>query len=547
MAGISFLRAKRRILMMGEDGIVLFSSGSSGVEREGALPWTLPNFGSQLTDMLQRKNRQWPVFVLFDANDQTYRPEVLPKVSSLDQPKMLRRKLDAAFPTYPVRAALRIKDKKNKDGGGPKYLFAALPDTGMLENVARTLYAAEVPIGGLSLLPVESADLVAALAKSLDFNVGQTSQWRVLITQNETGGLRQVVVKDGRLVLTRMIQIAEENMTGVAWVDEVVREFKASLSYLSRLKYVPAEGLDVMVVCGETEKQAFTQKQQMFQATRLQCLTADEAMAALGLKLIRKQIVKPIFGDIIHAGWLGQKSSLMMPVSMPAIAKVQKPRAVAKVAVGLLVLGALGSGGMLASDWQDYMSLQEEVEQQSSQQALLQREYDDESKIFNELPIRPEVVRAAMNVRKLLDDNSMHPGRIFEIVRRALGSDVVVETIKLTHAPGAQLPVSGGGGPGRAAMPVPGAKDNGKINLTFSYSLSKDMTLEQRVSHTEGVVRQLRSMLPDYKVQVTSQFGKVSRTGRFSGKIGEATNSSRSTGNLDAKETAEIVIEGAPL
>lgn len=531
--------------MMGEDGIVLFSSSSSGVEREGALPWSLPNFGDQLIDMLRRRNRQWPVFVLFDGNDQTYRPEVLPKVSSLDLPKILRRKLEGAFPTYPVRAALRIKDKKNKDGGGPKYLFAALPDTGMLENVARALYAAEVPIGGLSLLPVESADLLTSLAKKLDFSAGIASQWRVLISQHETGGLRQVVVKDGRLVLTRMIQIAEENMAGPAWVDEVVREFKASLSYLSRLKFVPAEGLDVMVICGETEKQAFAQKQQMFQATRLQCLTADEAMAALGLKIIRKQIVKPLFGDIIHAGWLGQKSSMTLPVSMPTITKVQKPRAAAKAVVGLLVLGALGAGGMLARDWQDYMSLQEEVERQSSQLALLQREYDDESKIFNELPIRPEVVRAAMNVRKLLDDNSMHPGRIFEVVRRALGSDVVVEAIKLTHAPGAQLPVSGGGG--KAAPAVPGVQDNGRISLTFSYSLSKDLTLEQRVSHTEGVVRQLKSMLPDYKIQVTSQFGKVSRTGKFSGKIGEATNSSRSTGNLDAKETAEIVIEGAPL
>lgn len=548
---MSLMRAKRRVLMMGEDGIVLFSSSAKGVEREGALAWTLPNFGEQLVELLRRRNQSWPVAILFDAIEQTYRREVLPKVGAFDQPKVLRRKLEAAFPTYPVRAALKVPDKRGGGGAvprGPTYIFAALPDTGVLESVVHALFEAEVPIAGLGLLPVESADLVTALAKGFDFSSGDApSQWRVLISQHETGGLRQVFVRDGYLVLSRMTQIAEGVLSGPVWVDEVIREFKASLSYLSRMKFSAADGLDVMIVCGDAEKQLFMQKQQLFQATRLKCMATDEAMGAVGLRVIRRQQVKQMFGDVIHAGWLGKKSRLAMPVAMPVLKRVQGPRAAAHAAVGLLILGMLVLGGLLARDWQEYQSLQSEIEQQQNQKALLQREYDDETKVFNELPIRPEVMRAAINIRKMLEGNTAHPGKIFEVVRRVLGPGIVVESIRMGHAPGAGL--DGEAAAPGTAFPVAGqAADNGLMSVSFTYQLSGDMTLEQKVSQAEGVVRQLKAMLPGYRVEIVSQFGNVSRTGRFSGKIGQDKSATAESVNAQTvNETAEILIEGAPL
>ena len=541
MAGISLLTANRRVLMVGEDGIVLFACSGKSVTREGALPWSLPNFNDQLTALLSRQNKSHPLMVLFDAIEQAYKRELLPKVSSLDLPKILRRKLEMAFPTYPVRASLKLKEPKSKDDDdrGPSYLFAALPDIAMLENVAKSLYEAEVRISGFALLPVETVDMVTEIAKKAQLGVdGPTMRWRVLISQHETGGLRQIVVRGGQLVLTRMTQISEAGMSGGAWVDEVLREFRASLSYLARLKYTASDGLDVIVVCGDEEKNIFAGKQAMLQTARLLCLTPAEATALIGLT--SSGDAKPLFGDALHAGWMGKKSAAIMPVSIPSITKTQKPRALAQASIAGLALLLLLQTAVVLYYGQDYLGKDGEVEEKRSQQSILQQEYDSELVAYNALPVKALNMRSVMSVKKMLEGNTVHVGRLMEVVRRSLDPAVVLENIRLEHKPGAAL-IAGPRGAVRKA-PTPGSKEDvGEMVASFSYLLPDGMSLEQKVLHAEDLVRKLRETLPGYQVDIVSQFGNVSRTGRFTGQAGGAT--AQATGH----GAAEIAIKGGPL
>jgi hypothetical protein len=66
--------------------------------------------------------------------------------------------------------------------------------------------------------------------------------------QHRSGGLRQIVVKNGEIALTRMTPIAENDENSAAWVEDVVQEFKATMSYLSRFGYSPDEGLEVILI-----------------------------------------------------------------------------------------------------------------------------------------------------------------------------------------------------------------------------------------------------------------------------------------------------------
>jgi hypothetical protein len=231
---MAFGVARKRVLVVGGEGVTLFGPTSRGIEREAALSWEVPNFDQQLEEALTEQNRSDPVLILFDGADQTYRKEEnIPKLSVLDRSRFIQRKLEQTFPSYPVRASVQVKPP----GERPFYLFAALPETDRLDSIAADMLEAGVQLSGFGLLPAESVGLVQALAAKV-FNEDRPSRWAVLISQHETGGLRQVVVKNGNLALTRITPTSEAGVHGPGWADEVMREFRGTLSYIARFGYM---------------------------------------------------------------------------------------------------------------------------------------------------------------------------------------------------------------------------------------------------------------------------------------------------------------------
>src|SRR3954471_12504791 len=161
---MAFGAARRRVLMVGGEGVTLFGPTARGIEREAALSWEVPDFDQQLVEALNEQNQGDPVLILFDGVDQTYRKEEnIPKLSFFDRSRYIKRKLEQSFPNYPVRASVKVKPP----GENPFYLFVALPETDRLDNIAADMLEAGVPVAGFGLLPAESVGLVATLAAKM--------------------------------------------------------------------------------------------------------------------------------------------------------------------------------------------------------------------------------------------------------------------------------------------------------------------------------------------------------------------------------------------
>lgn len=546
----SLFKLSKRVLMVGTEGVVLFSVTALGTTREVAVSWQQPNFEDHLIEGLGGRNQNTPMVILFDG-DQTYRKEDnIPKLNPFDRSKYLKRKLELAFPNYPVRAMIEMKRSKAERRGRfsrPSYLFAALPETEQLDRLSAVLMEASVPIAGVGLLPLESAGLTRKISESIFAKEGQDrSRWSILITQNETGGLRQVLVRDENLALARMTPVPEENMQGTEWVEEVVREFRSTLTYIARFGYNAQEGLDVVVVCGEVEKQLFDPR--AFGVTNFKCITPSEALGYIGS---RSSNTGPHnAGDIVHGAWTGSKVKLTVPVKVPSLQRVMGPRQIARFTTILLVLGVFGFGGLLVHTWNTYDKFLIKTEEQQAQRNMLQREYDQEAKIYDTLPVKAELVRGALNSKELLEKNSPAISPLLNVLRKVLGEDVNLRMLSYTHTPSDALSLSGDtrsrGFLSRARSRVTGddkkASENGRIEVRFQYSLPDDMPLEQKVIEAESLLKRLEKALPEREIRIVSQFGNVSRTGSFTGAIGLADKTATRT-----EDYAEFEIKGAPL
>jgi len=346
--------SRKRILVVGGEGVTLFGPTARGIEREAALSWEVPNFDQQLVEALNEQNKTDPVLILFDGADQTWRKEEnIPKLSPFDRARYIKRKLDQTFPSYPVRASIQVKPP----GESPFYLFVALPETDRLDSIAADMQEAGVQLAGFGLLPAESVGLVKALASKVFTKEDRPSRWAVLISQHETGGLRQVIVKNGNIALTRLTPTSEAGVHGPGWADEVVREFKGTLTYIARLGYLAEEGLDVMVVCSSIEKQFFSDKS--LPVTNFQCITPAEALAAIGSQGI--SLGETNFGDVVHAAWVAKQRSLTVPVVVPSIQRIMVPRKMARLASAALFLALMGLGFFVSSEYSDYISVKNDA------------------------------------------------------------------------------------------------------------------------------------------------------------------------------------------
>jgi hypothetical protein len=534
----------KRVLMVGGEGVVLFSPAARGMEREMAIAWDAPGFDTQLAAALGGKGAGRPVLVLFDGADQAYRKEEnVPKLSPFDRPRYVRRKLELAFPSYPIRAALEIKPQAKKKlitvraetATSPSYLFAALPETENLDRVGAALFESGVPVAGFGLLPIESAGLVSELARKAFKGARKPARWSVLIGQHETGGLRQVVVRDGNLALARLTPPTEAGVSGAGWAEEAARSFKETMAYISRFGYTPADGLDIVVVCGDLEKTFFDGA--AMDGANFTCLNPGEALKLMGVRSFG--LAKSNFADVLHAAWASRQRALVLPVRVPSIHRVMAPRLAARMATGALAIAALGVAAMAAMEYQSYLSVSEELENKRNLVQMRQREFEQESRAFDALPVKPAQVKAVLTVRDHLAVNSVDPAPILNRLKDALGGDVILDKLSYEHAPGPlyRAAAAAGGAP----VPVKGdPASRGTVRISFAFKLPPAVPLEQKVARAEALEKDLQKAFPGWTAKIDRQFGGISRQGAFQGIVGGDKTAQ------EPPEAAEFSLEGAP-
>lgn len=535
-----------RVLLAGGEGIVLYSPMGKGIRRETSIAWDVPNFEQQLMSILSRQNSGQPLVVLFDGADQTYRKEEnIPKLSPFDRPRFVQRKLELAFPSHPVRAAAEIKNIKIKGlpppekKETPSYLFVALAETENVDRAAASIFESGVPVTGFGLLPAESSGLVTEMAGKLFAGQGRRSRWAVLVGQHETGGLRQIVTKDGNLALTRLTPTTEKGANGAGWAEEVMQEFKATLTYISRFGYKPEEGLDVIVVCGDVEKQFFDQK--TLPVTHLRCVNIDEALQSIGMRVLGAE--KGNFADALHAGWASKKMLLSLPVKVPSIHRLVAPRMITRYGSVALVLTVTIGSVFCTQSYQDYAQTQEKIAERLNLKEVQEHEYAEAAKVFDTLPFPIKEVKATIAVKDLLDKNTINLRSILHRLKEATGDDVFLNELSISHkANPAIYPSDSGKGGNLAAMNID-PEDRGTVRIDIAFGLPHTAQLADRVRRAKQLLSDLKAAFPDYKVVFKKQFGNVSKTGKFTGGTGAADISSQ----MSTVERAEISLEGGPL
>lgn len=426
----AFLPHNRTVLMISDEFLSVYAVGVRGVKLLESVPWGADNFVGSVAGIISKDCGKKPVLILNDVVEQHYRKErvIRSGVGFSDKSALLRRKLNVAFPGFPVRAAYPLKEKilkTDKQSAADIYIFAAVASTDQLTKTMAAAKSSLVSISGFCLLPVEASDMVGALAAKLPRKSKLKPRWVVLMGQHRSGGLRQVVTKNGELALTRMSPISDIAENPEGWTQDVYRELKATMSYLSRLGYDENEGLDIVVVADHSAKELLAGF--VDEMCDLHVLTVMEAAQTLGLMIGRQDSLH--FADPLHVAWIGRKRRLILPMKSSVVDEISKPRRVAAAVMTLLVLGAGVLGYQFVEKMASASSLGDEISTSEQQKNQLDVRYQQEVQRLQELGFDARLVQSAIAVHGQLDAENIKILDLVQGIGRAMGKDLRIDTL----------------------------------------------------------------------------------------------------------------------
>ncbi len=405
ISNIPFFPPSRAVIMMTDEGVCVHRVANGSSEYIESVSWRVSDFEVRLTEVLQDA-KVTSVLILNDAVEQHYRKESILIPTAFDKANIIKRRLNVAFPSYPMRAAIELKEqsvaasKKKEDkevDKGKPYLFAASPSTETFSRLIRCIRNTDYNLFGYGLLPIESAGMLKVLAQKLaeKRKAPSKAEWTILVGQHRGGGLRQIVVRNSELALTRVTPV-EEPKEGYSdiWAKDVSRELQATLSYLSRFGYSPDDGLNIIII-GKKEF-ADVLDGMITVPSNFEALSPFEAAKLLGIKLSFAD--GDHFSDGLHAAWSGKKITLDLPLSSREISDVSGPRKVASIA---MILMTCALGGVLYMSSMEAQGLYEDsrnLEVSNTQLAEIERIYQEEIKQKSALGIDVNAITSSLDI-----------------------------------------------------------------------------------------------------------------------------------------------------
>lgn len=492
---LSLLAPNRTVLIISDDALYIYSTGSRGVKLVDTVPWNADSFERHVSDTISKSCGGKPVLILNDMVEQHYRKEKIPNVSVADKANVVQRKLKVAFPNYPVRAALPLKEKiarTEKSLGGSLYIFAAVPASEAFSKTMGAVRSSLAPIAGFCLLPVEACDMVSKLSERLEKRdkSKHKARWTIFVGQHQGGGLRQIVTKDGKLALTRMTPVSDHTDDSMQWANEVNQEFKATMSYLSRFGYDSSDGLNVIIISDHASGELI---QDMIEAScNFYTLTLRDASSLLSLGI--SVLDDTHYADTLHVAWIGRKSKFILPMKAKEIERVSQPRQVAALVSVFMLLGAAFQGYQIADNFQTLSVTKGDVDDLVQTKAQLDLQYQKEVQKKEELGFDIQLIQSALAVYDSLESEKIDALPLFYSVGRALGRDMRIDRIEVGHYAGSDSLQDF-----IVSEQTPDPIYTAKMQMTFPSTTDA----QKGNAEVQALQARIQQLMPDTHVQVT--------------------------------------------
>ncbi len=373
-----------------------------------------------------------PVYLMVDAVEEDYRFETLPHAFGRDRADMVSRKLRQHYRSTAYMAATplgRDTGKRRDD----RYLFSALTNPDLIADWLQAVTARGMPIAGIYLLPMVSAELLGRL------DVKATNL--LLVAQHATG-LRLTFFRDRQFRLSRLTRGESgkpENRTRY-----FIEEISNTRLYLHALRTMTLdEHLTVLLIDRGDEL-----KEEAAGIARdnpsLECVHVGRGELSSRLGIDSALLDASPYSIYLHL--LGLKTppgNLAPENAMVGYKRYQARRAIYAGCGALAAAAAVWTGANLYNT----VRLHGDREDAARQTRILAAQYQEITRQFPQAPTSAENLKKTVEIAQRLQATAHSPQKVMALLGRALERSPAIVIREFGWKYGtAEIPVEGPAG-----------------------------------------------------------------------------------------------------
>ena len=433
------------VLFVGDEGGILCCIESGVVTRRLYSPSPTDNATDTLVTLLS-EHPNYPVKMLVDTLDQSYVKHTLPPVTPIGVKKIVQRRLDRDFSSEDIKGFISLGREKSgrKDWN---FMLIALAYSENLRNWCDLIYDLHNRFIGIYLAPVESQTLIHYIKKHTATTTGDAStkkkarltfkkkkgdvasadisEWDILVTNNKTGGFRQVVMKDGKLIFTRMSHILDDSNISVL-AGNIEQETKNTIEYLRRLSYNNNSKLNIIMIVGEEIKKVLNGD--AFSANHTDILTPYEA--AKLLRLEDSVLSGDRYSDVLLSVHFHSSKKEQLRLNTNFIRKYENLYKYITALKGASILGTLaliGASGYFLYSALTYSSDASSLKKDVSNVTARLMRFEDDAQDFEE---DPYVVDSLIKITDIISDASPDFFSLLPSLAKVIDNNLTISSLQ---------------------------------------------------------------------------------------------------------------------
>ncbi len=480
--------AKYGIIIGDEGAILIYIVGKEVKSRNfiaHASSDNLKEFASILT-----KDPNAPIFLIIDSIDQNFIQQTLPPISALGVKKLIKRRLDREVGADILKGYVLLE----RDADGRKdwnFLMVSLENTQHLNLWFEFVESLDNRISGIYLLSVEAENIVKSLDVAMALKTpskqqDNKSRWKFFITHNKIGGFRQVILKNGRIIFTRLTQPIGESRADVI-SGNIEQEILSTIEYMKRMSFNNQDGLDIYVVASSEINSSLDLSRAM--TKNIYKFTPFEVAELLGITGAAQH--NDQFGDVILTAFISSSRQHRLVLSLPKMRKINNlynmiryQRVAAALILFLIVSYSSISGSDLFSKYSEIESL---TQKKNSQQKQLE-------------DLQAEIKNSGIDVKKINDTVVLYsqikselqtPIPLLSRLRPAIMDSVSIREVTWENA------VNGGAATPQPAPNTQAASENISLVLRFPEAANTKETFE---ASAKKLLKEMKERLPEYNI-----------------------------------------------
>ncbi len=224
-----FCGVTRYTLLLSPRAAVLMLTNSKEIETSWILPYQSDSFYDTLLGALKR-HPFYPLKIVVDSAQLDVRMETLPPVSPWARKQIIERQRAHLFP----KAQLETSSSFKGANGKWMVLHATTPEEAWLQPIFDKLQQIANPIEPLSFLATEWFDYAGQVS------VMPKKGWAFINLLGESFGLRQLILRDGKVVFTRshpdcVPSLVNNGLAKDELAARIAGHIRTTLDYLPRI------------------------------------------------------------------------------------------------------------------------------------------------------------------------------------------------------------------------------------------------------------------------------------------------------------------------